>query len=372
MKRILSFAANINLRKLHCLYCLWLTLFFTSAQSICLAMGSSVLLFGGDTVRQYQNPVFEPILADPTVVRDARTGLFYAYGTQDDWGDGHGSRLMPILQSADLIHWEYVGNVFNKKPDWKKGGGLWAPDINFVDGQYYLYYSFSLWGDPNPGIGLAIAAKPEGPFIDQGKLFSSEDINVPNSIDPSLYQEDDTNYLIWGSFGNGPNQGIHVIPLDKEGKRLANKAKKVKLAAGDWEAAMLHKRNGYYYFFGSKGSCCEGANSQYRVLVARSKKPLGPYLDQAGKAITERGNGTLLLKGSNSFAGPGHHAKIITDDEGTDWLLYHGIRKDNPKVRTGATRRALMLDNIVWESGWPKIKDGVPSTEERTGPIFKN
>jgi len=372
MKRMRSFVANTNLWNLSCWLRLSLILLLAAIQSTYPAIGNSILSKVGDTTLHYQNPVFEPILADPTVIRDHETGLFYAYGTQDDWGDGQGSRLMPILRSENLVNWEYVGNVFKEKPNWKTGGGLWAPDVNFVNGKYYLYYSFSLWGDPNPGIGLAIAANPEGPFVDQGKLFSSKDINVPNSIDPSLYQEEDTNYLIWGSFGNGANQGIHVIALDREGKRIADNAKKVKLAAGDWEAAMLHKRDGYYYFFGSKGSCCEGADSQYRVLVARSRNLLGPYIDEAGKTITERGAGTLLLKGSDSFAGPGHHAKIVTDDNGKDWLLYHGIRKDNPKVRSGASRRALMLDAIIWENGWPKIRDTVPSTQRKRKPIFKN
>src|SRR5690606_8445486 len=79
---------------------------------------------------QFTNPVFEPILADPTVIRDEDTGLFYAYGTEDNWGDGKGNRLMPILRSKDLINWSYVGNVFENKPSWKNKGGLWAPDIN--------------------------------------------------------------------------------------------------------------------------------------------------------------------------------------------------------------------------------------------------
>ncbi|TDS10246.1 family 43 glycosylhydrolase [Sphingobacterium paludis] len=372
MKSMPSFVANRKLWNLHYWLCLSLAILLASIHSPCLATRRSAMTLGNDTILQYTNPVFEPILADPTVIRDPKTGLFYAYGTQDDWGDGQGSRLMPILRSANLINWEYVGNVFQEKPNWKKGGGLWAPDINLVNGQYYLYYSFSLWGDPNPGIGLAIAEKADGPFVDQGKLFSSKDIDVPNSIDPSLYQEEGSKHLIWGSFGNGPNQGIHMITLDQAGKRIAEGVKKIKLAAGDWEAAMLHKRDGYYYFFGSKGSCCDGANSQYRVLVARSKNVLGPYLDRAGKAITERGTGTLLLQGNEMFAGPGHHAKIITDDGGKDWLLYHGIRKDNPKVRTGASRRTLMLDALVWENGWPKMQDNAPSTQQHIGPTFKN
>ncbi len=33
-------------------------------------------------VTHYTNPVFEPILADPSVIRDAESGYFYAYGLQ--------------------------------------------------------------------------------------------------------------------------------------------------------------------------------------------------------------------------------------------------------------------------------------------------
>lgn len=319
----------------------------------------------------FQNPVFTPILADPTVIRDPESKLFYAYGTEDNWGDGQGSRLMPILKSADLVDWHYVGEVFQDKPSWKTGGGLWAPDINQVNGKFYLYYSFSLWGDPDPGIGLAIATKPAGPFVDQGKLFTSKDIKVPNSIDPSLFQDDEQKILVWGSFSDEENQGIHMIALSSDGTAPAPGAQKHKLAAGDWEAAMLHKRDDYYYFFGSKGSCCEGARSQYQVFVARSKAIRGPYLDKRGQAIVERGNGSLLLQGNEKIAGPGHHAKIITDDAGQEWLLYHGIWKDNPTVSSGASRRTLMLDRLLWEDGWPMIKDAVPGTGVQQAPQFR-
>ena len=36
-----------------------------------------------------------------------------------------------------------------------------------------LYYSLSVWDDPNPGIGVASADHPEGPWTDHGKLFTS-------------------------------------------------------------------------------------------------------------------------------------------------------------------------------------------------------
>ncbi|MFD1771669.1 family 43 glycosylhydrolase [Sphingobacterium suaedae] len=353
------------------------TLFHSMVAWLCCmwfpACAPSVVPVDNASAKQvYQNPVFVPVLADPTVILDSASGFFYAYGTEDNWGDGKGSRLVPVLRSGDLIEWTYVGEAFPSKPSWKKAGGLWAPEVDMIDGKYYMYYSFSTWGDANPGIGLAIADKPEGPFRDQGAILTSKGIDVPNSIDPSFFQENGKKYLLWGSFDDGPRQGIHLVELDAKGLKVQDRQKKVKLAAGDWEAPMIHLHEGYYYFFGSKGSCCEGARSTYHVRVARSKHLLGPYLDRDGHPITERGRGTMLLHGSHQVAGPGHHAKLIRDDAGDDWLLYHGIYKDEDKVSSGASRRTLMLDKLTWNDGWPEIEGATPSTTKKQAPILKH
>lgn len=323
------------------------------------------------SVATYANPVFEPILADPTVIRDPETGYFYAYGTQDDWGDGQGSRLVPILQSNDLVNWQAVGQAFEEKPSWKEAGGIWAPDVTLVNGKYHLYYAYSTWGDPNPGIGVAVAEQPTGPFIDHGKLFTSEEADVPNSIDAFYFEEKGEKYLFWGSFSNAPTQGTYAVKLADDGLSVPNLSQKVKIAAGDFEAVMIHRRGNYYYFFGSKGSCCEGVDSKYHVLVARSENLMGPYLDRRGYAITNRGKGTLFIEGNARIAGPGHNARLIADDEGTDWFLYHGIDRDEGKVSSGASRRMLMLDKVTWHDGWPEIEGRVPSTTPQEAPVFQ-
>jgi arabinan endo-1,5-alpha-L-arabinosidase len=313
---------------------------------------------------RYYNPVFEPVLADPSVIQDPKSGLFYAYGTEDHWADDKGRRLVPILESKNLVDWKYIGEAFGTKPTWKQEGGIWAPDINYVNGQYFLYYSYSTWGDENPCIGLAIADHPKGPFVDQGKLFSSEEIDVPNSIDPFYYEEDDKSYLFWGSFSHLPTQGTYAIELTADGKKIKDPSTKTKIAAGDFEAVMIHKKDNYYYFFGSKGSCCNGSNSTYHVMVARSENLLGPYFDRDGKPISERGNGSLVVKGSQKYTGPGHNSHVVTDKKGNDWILYHAIDSQNGKLNNGTSRRVLMLDNLQWDDGWPYIKDFVPSEND--------
>lgn len=320
--------------------------------------------------KTYVNPVFEPVLADPSIVRDPKTGLFYAFGTADDWGDGQGLRLVPMLKSKTLSNWTYVKNALTTKPKWKKKGGIWAPDVNLVDGKYYMYYAFSTWGDPNPGIGLAIADSLNGDFIDQGKVFLSAEVKVPNSIDPCFFEEEGRKYLFWGSFSDLPTQGTYAIELAADGKSVADINKKIKIAAGDWEAVMIHKRDKYYYFFGSKGSCCEGINSKYHVLVGRSETLMGPYLDKEGYPITERGKGTLLIEGNDKFVGTGHNAGIITDDEGSDWFLYHGFRVDKGNLSNGTDRRILLMDKLEWKNGWPEIKNKEASSTKQEIPVF--
>lgn len=316
-----------------------------------------------DTVT-YQNPVFEPVLADPSVIQEG--DFFYAYGTEDNWGKEGGYHLVPVIKSEDLIHWQLVGNSMESKPNWKERGGIWAPDVTKVGDQYYMYYSFSTWGDPNPGVGVAIADSPEGPFVDQGPVFTSLEIGVKNSIDPFYFEEEGKKYLIWGSF-----HGLYLTLLSTDGLKAQGDI--VKLAGNHLEAAYLFKKGEYFYLFGSSGTCCEGANSTYQILVGRSKNLSDPFLDKEGNKLLQESSGTLVVKssmGKDGFAGPGHNAEIITDLNGADWLLYHGMKKSKPKLDNGTNRRVLLLDQLIWEDGWPRIENFEPSTSPQIAPKF--
>lgn len=313
----------------------------------------------------YKNPVFTPVLADPTVVRSG--DYFYAFGTEDDWGSSGGYHLVPVIRSTDLVNWTLVGDALETKPDWKQQGGIWAPDVSEVNGQFYMYYSYSTWGDPDPGIGLAISATPEGPYQDQGKLFLSSEVEVPNSIDPFYIEEEGEKYLFWGSF-----HGIYAIRLAEDGRSI--QGEKVRIGHTHLEAAYVHKKDDYYYLFASEGSCCEGANSTYKVRVGRSASLLGPYLDKNGNNLATGPHGELLIQANREafgFAGPGHNAEIITDDAGTDWFLYHAIPKSNPLLDNGASRRPLMLDKLTWDTGWPQIEGQAPSLTAQPVPVFE-
>jgi arabinan endo-1,5-alpha-L-arabinosidase len=314
----------------------------------------------------YTNPVFGPVFADPSIIR-AQDGLFYVYGTEADLRDGEGQRLIPILKSSDLVNWEIAGEAFETKPEWKDDGGLWAPDISYFNGKYYLYYAVSISFDPNPGIGVAVSDNPSGPFIDNGKLLMSKEIDVANSIDPMMFVDEGTPYLFWGSFA-----GIYGIELSSDG--LHTVGEKFQIAGSYFEAPYIIKRDGYYYFFGSNGSCCDFENSTYWVTAARSEKLTGPYVDKEGNEIIyEHGTpvvvGMFMSEEEKKFVGPGHNS-VIQDDRGTDWFVYHAIDAGDPRYFDGSNKRQLMIDPIIWENGWPKLKNLFPSTGPQEVPFF--
>jgi len=138
----------------------------------------------------YRNPVINRSMPDPTVIK-ADDGYFYLYATED-------IRNMPIYRSQDLVSWQFIGTVFTdqSRPTFEPNGGLWAPDINLINGKYVLYYSMSVWGgEQTCGIGVATADNPDGPFTDHGKLFRSNEIGVQNSIDPCFVEDNGKKYL---------------------------------------------------------------------------------------------------------------------------------------------------------------------------------
>lgn len=179
----------------------------------CLAAcGSSSSIGKVDAVKEkqekvYRNPVIDYSLPDPSVIR-GDDGYYYLYATEN-------IRNLPIHRSKNLVDWEFVGTAFTNetRPTFEKKGNIWAPDINKIGDKYVLYYSMSVWGGEwTCGIGCATSDKPQGPFVDHGKMFRSDEINVQNSIDPFYIDDNGHKYLFWGSF-----HGIYGIELSADG-----------------------------------------------------------------------------------------------------------------------------------------------------------
>ena len=312
----------------------------------------------------YTNPVKAKNLPDPSVIYGG-DHYFYVYATDN------GEQSIPIYRSKDLVNWRLAGGAFtdNTRPTFVEGGGLWAPEIAKVNGKFVLYYAMSKWGGEwDCGIGVATSDRPQGPFTDLGKLFISSEIGVKNSIDPCHFTDTDgKQYLFWGSF-----RGIYGIELDESGLKIKEGAEKFQIAPGsdgnvnNIEATMILKKGRYYYLFGSSGTCCDGANSTYHVVVARSTSIKGPFVNKSKRSVMVSHFETILTK-SDDVVGPGHNSELIQDDNGDWWMLYHGFQAND--IDGG---RVLYLDQVKWDSDdWPYIEGSIPSKKSRK-PYFKD
>jgi arabinan endo-1,5-alpha-L-arabinosidase len=305
-----------------------------------------------DTIQNYYNPIIDYDTPDPTVMEI--DGKFYLFATENN-------HVTPVWISTDLVHWtKKDGSAFASRPSFVPDGGVWAPDAHYIDGQYVLYYAMSTWGGEwKCGIGVGVSNYPDGPYTDLGKIFTSEEIKVQNSIDEFFIQDNGHNYLFWGSF-----HGIYGIELTPDGLHIKEGAQKVKIAGDFMEATYIHKRNGYYYLFGSNGTCCEGDNSTYQIVYGRSKSLFGPYVTREGGRLLD-GNFDVLLHGNGKFVGPGHNAEFMIDDAGQDWIIYHSYLRGKSDMG-----RVAMLDPINWTDDWPVIVNNSPSTFHKI-PFFK-
>lgn len=303
-----------------------------------------------------RQPVIDMSAPDPTVIR-AEDGTFYLYATED-------MRNVPIFHSANLVDWKLVGTAFtdNSRPKWLPKGGIWAPDIQRVGGKYHLYYAKSVWGGEwDAGIGVAVSNYPAGPFVDRGCMFTSKQIGIQNCIDPFYIEDGGKKYLFFGSF-----HGIYGVELTADGLHVKQGAKPREVAGTFMEATYIRRRGGYYYLFGSTGTCCEGARSTYRITIGRSKSLFGPYVDKAGQRLLDN-HYNILLDKDDSVLGPGHNAGLITDDAGNDYMFYHGFKASDPDAG-----RVVWLSRIVWTDGWPSVMMGKGSQKNETVPVIKS
>jgi arabinan endo-1,5-alpha-L-arabinosidase len=281
---------------------------------------------------------------DPSVVR-APSGTYVLVATGNN---------VAIKTSTDRISWRDAGVVWPNGAPWTTsytGGSstLWAPDISFHNGQFYLYYAASTFGSQHSGIFLATSPTgAAGSWTDRGLVIESSSAVDYNAIDPNLVVDAQNQWwLTFGSFWTG----IKLIRLDPAtGKRSTSDTAVRALAqrttaSGAVEAPFIYRHGGFYYLFVSFDLCCRGAQSTYRIMVGRSASITGPYVDRNNVAMAS-GGGTEILAGHNAIHGPGHEA-VIADVDG-DILFYHYYANSGTSF--------LGINRLGWDAaGWPVV-----------------
>lgn len=267
---------------------------------------------------------------DPAVVKRA-DGKYFRFSTLD---------LIGISTADDLAGpWTSAGSVIQGASVINLPGNaeLWAPDVSYMRGLYYCFYSVSKSGSQTSAIGYTTSATMEsGSWTDHGIVVTSTGASPYNAIDPNVVNGTGDNewYLQWGSYWGD----IYQARVAMNGEYVFRSGNEHQIAYAPegihrMEGAFIWRRGNLWYQFLSVGICCtynpdtDPIDEVYHVVVCRSDNPAGPYVDKDGVACTNGGGTTVLASHDNIYA-PGGQG-VFTDDVHGDVLYYHYC-KDPP------------------------------------------
>ena len=224
------------------------------------------------------------------------------YFTMKDW---------LLYSTVDMVNWTYRGTPLTAATfsAWaRQDNDCWASQCIERDGKWYWYVTATIKGQPYPGIGVAVADSPAGPYKDP---IRKPLVQGWFKIDPTVFIDDDGQaYLFYG------NNMLWYAKLTKRMTAITGGEHEVvtksEAAFGPFkgynddgspktnfeEASWLYKRNGKYYLEYAAGGVPE------YWAYSTAENITGPWTYQ-GRVMGNAQNSFTIHGGSVEFRG--HH-----------------------------------------------------------------
>ncbi|KAJ6502271.1 glycoside hydrolase family 43 protein [Mycena sanguinolenta] len=292
-------------------------------------------------------------LRDPAIWYNSATRLYYVFST--------GGGIAMFTSSALTGPWTSAGAVLPSGCSIIGQNGncnVWAPDVNYINGLYTVYYAISELGSQNSAIGVAQSSSmAAGTWTDRGFVMDSVAGDIYNAIDPNII-DDDGLKLSFGSYWDG----VYQIGLWPDVNDQASALPGTHLAGNSGralEAGFVYKpaSSSYYFFFFSNGTTpLQGATvrpptgAEYRVLVGRGASGMGPFYGPAGNPLTDPNTGAVVLASHDNIYAPGGQSVFADPVSGRDVMVYHYV----PNNAFGGPSY-LGINYLDFSSGWPVV-----------------
>lgn len=308
------------------------------------------------------NPILRGFNPDPSILRV--DGDYYIATSTFEWFPG-----VQIHHSRDLVNWRLVGRPLVRStqldmrgdPD---GCGVWAPDLSYADGRFWLIYTdVKRYGtttvDGASGVSLrdfhnyvVTADAVDGDWSDATYLNSS-------GFDPALFHDEDGRSWqvnMWWDHrpGRGRFAGIVIQEFDRAGMRLIGEPRRIfeGTQRGFTEAPHLFRHDGWYHLLVAEG----GTGWNHAAVMARSRDLFGPYeLHPDGAILSANGRREGPLTRTA-------HGDIMMLADGTPWIAYLCGRPLAGHERCPMGREAA-IQPLKWcADGWLRTldEDGEP------------
>ncbi|KAJ2971102.1 hypothetical protein NUW58_g9511 [Xylaria curta] len=280
------------------------------------------------------NPFVDGWYADPdTEFYDGKYWVFptssYKYEEQT---------YLDAFSSPDLVNWEKHEKILMTKDVKWATKAVWAPAPISRNGKYYIYFGANDIQEGQPeagvvgGIGVAIADKPEGPYVDAiGKPLIGKYHNGAQPIDQDVFIDDDGQaYIFYGGHSH-----CNIAKLNDDmvsiGQFDDGTSFKEITPEGYVEGTQMIKRNGKYYLMWSEGGWT-GPN--YSVSYAISDSVMGPFTKKA----------KILQQDPAVAKGSGHNGVIRVPNTDIWYIIYHR----RPLSETDGNHRVLAYDRMYF------------------------
>ncbi len=291
----------------------------------------------------YTNPVLPGFHPDPSIVRVGED--FYLVNSTFQYFPA-----ILISHSKDLVHWQPIGHVFTKSEDldlrpFFDGMGVWAPDISYHDGEFYIFYCLvQLSKDRSVNVRGNYMVKSKsilGPWSTPVQLTTEGN-------DPSHFVDDDGTHYMCYAAGIPKGSATKIVKLSPDCTKVVEGPFWIDYGGEKRapEGPHLFKRNGmYYHTMAASGGIYNG----HHQLIARSANILGPY--EFGPQ-----NPFIAQADKTSIAQHQGHAKLVETQNGEWWAVYLMQRRLNGFSPLG---RETGLDRVHWtDDGWPVLNEG--------------
>lgn len=303
----------------------------------------SELNFGGP-IGKHESP-------DPFITYDGERGLYYLLFTR--------GREIRIFYSDSLLSLRDSDSVCVYSVERGDGiyGCIWAPEMHFVQGRWYIYTSGARTADGREDRTLFIlVSKTENPL--DGFDFAAYPDPSLHAIDPTVFTHNGSLYMCYAREGGGNRINIRKMSSPTE---FSGQGVQICQAELPWETVppyvgestivegpfAVKSPDGKRLFIIYSANGCWSDDYAFGVLELKGSDPMD-------SASWEKDPEILMKKGNGVF-GPGHASFFYAPGTKDLCIAYHGMLESNKTVTWAP--RFLFVQRVYFDNtGYPCIE----------------
>ena len=304
------------------------------------------------TAKTFSNPLING--ADPSVFQKDQT-YYYMHTT------GNSIRLWKTSALSKLND-ATPQTLFTPIPGSGNSRNVWAPEIYFMDGKWYIYYTAGNGQDISQRTWVLENSNPDpmtGTWIDKGRIYNPDTDFW--AIDGTILEHNGNRYFLWCGRPDVKNidltQNIYISKMSNPWT-LEGSTTKLSVPEFAWE------KNGFAV--NEAPQILKAANNQIYMVYSASYCGTDDYA--LGMMTLKAGGNPLVLADwakrsqpvfskkpqSNAF-GPGHSSFFMSPDKAESWMIYHANSFTNQGC---GEQRNIRMQKITFSA------DGSPNLGE--------